>query len=178
MHAILYSTKHLRAKTFIDFAVLLEPWMFCHKFQSVLALVGVVLMQMRTFFCNYSQGDLHNQKCFVPWKFCTIQYSVQGLYGQIIDTLKFWWGKISVKTIEIALMFWFNYVHERLHVYGHIMNRLKTCMHTYWCNSVLILNGQTGISIYTNYNVFRTFRTFMTKKMETFLVTVYDKHAL
>ena len=42
--SIPYSTKDSRAKTFAVFAV--EPQMFSHEFQSFLALVDIVLMQM------------------------------------------------------------------------------------------------------------------------------------
>ena len=32
--------------------------MFFHEFESVLALVDVILMQTRKFFCEYSHSDL------------------------------------------------------------------------------------------------------------------------
>ena len=35
-----------------------KPQMFSHEFQSFLALVDIVLMQMQKFFCEYSHGDL------------------------------------------------------------------------------------------------------------------------
>ena len=50
-----YRTKRLRAKTFAVFTVLLKPQKFSYKFQSALALVDVVLMQMHKFFRKYSQ---------------------------------------------------------------------------------------------------------------------------
>ena len=38
--------------------ILLKPQMFFHKFQSVLALVDIVLMQTQNFFHEYSHGNL------------------------------------------------------------------------------------------------------------------------
>ena len=37
---------------------LLEPPMFSQEFQSVLALVDVILIEMQKFFSEYSYGDL------------------------------------------------------------------------------------------------------------------------
>ena len=37
---------------------LLEPRMFSHEFQSVWALMDIVLIQTRKFFHEYSHGDL------------------------------------------------------------------------------------------------------------------------
>ena len=37
--------------------------MFSHEFQSILALVVIVLMQMWKFFCEYSQSDLTMKVC-------------------------------------------------------------------------------------------------------------------
>ena len=47
-----------RTKAYAVFVVLLEPQMFSHKFQSVWALVDIVLMQTQKFFRKYSHGDL------------------------------------------------------------------------------------------------------------------------
>ena len=55
---ILYSTKHLRGKILQILWFLLEPQMFSHKFQSVLALVDAVLVQTWKFFCKYPHSDL------------------------------------------------------------------------------------------------------------------------
>ena len=62
---LLYCTKCSRVKTFIVFVVLLELQMFSHNFQSVLALMDSVLMQMQKFICKSSQS-------FGPWTFCTV----------------------------------------------------------------------------------------------------------
>ena len=48
---------------------LLEPRMFSHEFQSVWALMDIVLMQTQNFFREYSHGDLTAKvlalECFV-----------------------------------------------------------------------------------------------------------------
>ena len=43
--------------------------MFSHEFQSALALVNVILMQMQKCFLKYSHGDLTESLSFVLQKF-------------------------------------------------------------------------------------------------------------
>ena len=51
---------------------LLELRMFSCKFQSVLALVGIVLLETQNFFRKYSHGDLTAKVLAL----CTIRYTM------------------------------------------------------------------------------------------------------
>ena len=64
---------------------LLEPRMFFHKFQSVLALVDFVLMQTQKFFREYLHGDLTTN---------VLSLESFVLYGTVIH-------KLNVFTVEI-----------------------------------------------------------------------------